>query len=99
MHTDQRTIGMVTIGQAPRDDVVPAMRAFLPDGLRIVQRGALDDLPAHDIATYAVDPGETGIVTKLLDGTSVLLSHAKILPAMQAVGGFQYAERQPRRSK
>ena len=83
MHTDRRTIGMVTIGQAPRDDVVPAMRTLLPEGLRITQRGALDGLSPHDITAYAVDPGEMGIVTKLLDGSSVLLSHRKILPAMQ----------------
>lgn len=83
MHTHRRTIGMVTIGQAPRDDVVPAMRAFLPDGLHIAQRGALDDLSPAEVATYTVDAGETGIVTKLLDGSSVLLSHQKIIPAMQ----------------
>lgn len=77
------TIGMLTIGQAPRDDVVPAMRQFLPPGLSIVQRGALDGLSLPDISAYTVDEGETGIVTKLIDGSSVLLSHRKILPAMQ----------------
>ncbi len=83
MEPRARTIGMVTIGQAPRDDVVPAMRAFLPDDLRIAERGALDGLDTAAIQNYIVDPGETGIVTKLLDGSSVLLSHQKILPAMQ----------------
>lgn len=83
MSTTQKRIGMVTIGQAPRDDVVPAMRAFLPEGVRIAQRGALDDLNAEAIAVYTVSEGETGIVTKLIDGSSVLLSHRKILPAMQ----------------
>lgn len=77
-------VGMLTIGQAPRDDVVPAMRQFLPDGLLIPERGALDGLSKGEIAAYTVDEGETGIVTKLQDGASVLLSHQKILPAMQA---------------
>jgi protein AroM len=80
----QRTIGMATIGQAPRDDVVPAMRQYLPDTLRIAQRGALDGLDAARIAALAPRPGEVGIVTKLLDGSSVLLSHELILPLMQA---------------
>jgi protein AroM len=83
MTTHRHTIGMVTIGQAPRDDVVPAMRSFLPSELRIVQRGALDELSLEAIHHYTVAEGETGIVTKLLDGSSVLLSHQKILPAMQ----------------
>lgn len=78
------TIGMLTIGQAPRDDVVPAMREYLPTGTRIVEHGALDGLAADEIARFAARPGEVGIVTRLLDGSSVLLSHDLILPQMQA---------------
>ncbi|MGH9173621.1 MAG: AroM family protein, partial [Vicinamibacterales bacterium] len=77
-------IGMATIGQAPRDDVVPAMRAYLPEGVEIVERGALDGLTHDETRPFWAEPGEVGIVTKLRDGSSVLLSHAKILPAMQA---------------
>jgi len=75
---------MATIGQAPRDDVVPAMRAYLPSGIEIVERGALDGLGFEETRPYWAGPGEVGIVTRLRDGSSVLLSHAKILPAMQA---------------
>jgi protein AroM len=77
-------IGMATIGQAPRDDVVPAMRGFLPPELEIVERGALDGLAHDETRLYWADAGQPGIVTRLRDGSSVLLSHAKILPAMQA---------------
>jgi protein AroM len=75
---------MATIGQSPRDDVVPAMRGYLPSGLEIVERGALDGLSCDETRPYWAEAGEAGIVTKLRDGSSVLLSHAKILPAMQA---------------
>lgn len=81
----QQRIGMATIGQAPRDDVVPAMREYLPAGLELVERGALDGLTREETRPFWAEPGEVGIVTKLRDGSSVLLSHAKILPAMQAV--------------
>jgi protein AroM len=84
MNTNTPVVGMVTIGQAPRTDVVPAMRDFLPENVQIAERGALDGLEHDAIQAYAASPGEMGIVTKLLDGSSVLLSHAKILPAMQA---------------
>jgi protein AroM len=75
---------MATIGQSPRGDVVPAMRDYLPTGLEIVERGALDGLSYEETRPYWAELGEVGIVTKLRDGSSVLLSHAKILPAMQA---------------
>src|SRR5207244_2383688 len=79
-----RTIGMATIGHAPRDDVVPAMRSYLPTGLAIVERGALDGLTYEQTRPYWAEPGEVGIITRLRDGSSVLLSHARILPVMQA---------------
>lgn len=78
------TIGMLTIGQAPRDDVVPAMREFLPPGTRIVEHGALDGLSSAEIERFAARPGDVGIITRLQDGSSVLLSHDLILPQMQA---------------
>lgn len=89
MRSRTQRIGMATIGQAPRDDVVPAMRDYLPAGLVVVERGALDGLTYEETRPFWAEPGEVGIVTKLRDGSSVLLSHAKILPAMQiAVDGL-----------
>jgi protein AroM len=82
MRMTQR-IGMATIGHAPRLDVVPAMRAYLPDTVEIVERGALDGLDREQTAPFWADPGQPGIVTALRDGSSVLLSHARILPEMQ----------------
>lgn len=84
MQTHRPTVAMLTIGQAPRDDVVPAMRHYLPDDLEIVEYGALDGLSREEIERFTVRAGEVGIVTKLRDGSSVLLSHELILPAMQA---------------
>jgi protein AroM len=77
------TIGFVTIAEAPRDDVVPAMREILPDDIRIVERGNLNGLSTDEIAALAPDPGEVGIVARLKAGGETLLSHKKILPRMQ----------------
>lgn len=77
------TIGMATIAQSPRDDVVPAMRRYLPDDIRIPERGCLDGLTREEIAALGPADGEVGIVARLKDGGSTLLSHRKILPRMQ----------------
>ena len=76
-------IGFATIGEAPRDDVVPAMRPFLPPGARIAERGCLDGLTARDVAALGPEPGEVGMIVRRGAGDSALLSHAKILPRMQ----------------
>ena len=38
----QQKIGMITVGQSPRDDIVPAMSRILGPGIEILQKGALD---------------------------------------------------------
>ena len=47
-----RTVGMVTIGQAPRVDVVPEM-AKLMGSAEIIERGALDGLTPREIEVLA----------------------------------------------
>jgi len=77
------SIGMVTVGQAPRDDLVPFMTPLFRRPVQVLQAGALDGLDAREIAALGPDPGEVGIAGRLLDGSETLLSHAKILPRVQ----------------
>jgi protein AroM len=77
------TVGFATIAEAPRDDVIPAIRALLPPAVRIVERGNLNGLTREEIAALAPDPGEVGLVARLREGGETLLSHRKILPRMQ----------------
>lgn len=78
-------LGIATIAESPRDDVVPAMRAFFPDDLTIVEAGCLDGLTREEITALSPEGDEVGIVAKLKSGGSTLLSHTKILPRMQRV--------------
>ena len=77
-------IGMVTVGQAPRDDLVPFMTPFFTRPVAVLQAGALDDLRLREIEALGPGPGEVGIAARLRDGSETLLSHAKILPRVQA---------------
>ncbi|RCV54592.1 AroM family protein [Marinitenerispora sediminis] len=79
-------LGVVTIGQSPRDDVVPDLAALLPPGARIVEAGALDPLSGAEIAALAPsgDPGDEELASRLRDGTEVALSHRRLLPHLHA---------------
>lgn len=77
------TIGFATIGESPRDDVVPAILKQLRPNTRAVERGCLDGLQLDEIEGLAPESDEAGIITLLRSGASVLLSHKKILPRMQ----------------
>ncbi len=78
-----QTIGFATIAESPRDDVIPAMRPYLPADVRIAERGCLDGLSRSEIESLGPGAGEVGIVARLKAGGSTLLSHGKILPQMQ----------------
>lgn len=81
-----RTLGTLTIGQAPRRDVVPIIEKHAPAGTRLVHRGALDGMMRADIAAhFAPDPGEAALITSLQDGGSVLLSRQRMRDQVQRV--------------
>ncbi len=79
------SIAMITVGQAPRDDLVPHMEAVFSRKVDIWQAGVLDGLSGEAMAELWPDPGEVGIVARMLDGSNTLLSHRKILPRVQAL--------------
>lgn len=74
----------VTIGQAPRPDLVPEMRGWLGD-VEIEERGALDGLDRDTIAGMAPGPADHRLVTRLADGAEVVVRKDRIAARLQAV--------------
>lgn len=80
-----RTLGTLTIGQAPRSDIAPILQRHMPGGVAIVDRGLLDGLSSDEIQSrYGVEHGKPVLLTRLLDGRSVQLSAGKVLDGIQA---------------
>ncbi|MFD5028261.1 AroM family protein [Streptomyces sp. NPDC058373] len=81
-------LGMVTIGQAPRADLAADVEPWL-GGLERYEHGALDE----DVfdggeggatrTALAPEPGEPPLVSRLRDGTPVLLGHRALAPRMR----------------
>lgn len=76
-------IGLITIGQAPRDDVVPDMLAQLPFEVEPFQRGAIDDLSLDEVNDLGPRNGEPWAVSRMQDGTEVQLAKRELIPRMQ----------------
>jgi protein AroM len=75
-------LGLVTIGQSPRDDVMPSMFPCM-DHSDILQAGALDGMSAEQIAGLAPGGGEHPLVTRLRSGAEVVISKERVTPSMQ----------------
>lgn len=88
----QRRVGIVTIGQTPRPDLLqPFVQAAesrsqsSPDWVmpKFVQGGALDQLSRSEIEALAPQPGEPFYVTKLADKMMVKLAVNKLERELQ----------------
>lgn len=77
-----KTIAAITIGQAPRDDVVAELAVLVP-GVRWVQAGALDGLDLEQIRALQPEPGDLPLVTRLHDGSVVTLGEACLQRPLQ----------------
>lgn len=81
--TRTTTLGTLTIGQAPRPDITPILAQHLSPQTRCIHAGLLDGLTRTDIERlYKVEPGQPTLITRLLDGTSVVVSKPKVLGLM-----------------
>jgi protein AroM len=61
-------IAFVTIGQAPRPDIVPEIVGLLNSAPSFDQFGALDGLSRGEIDQFRPRPGERSLYTRLADG-------------------------------
>jgi protein AroM len=69
------TVGLVTIGQAPRPDITEDIAADLPDKIDIVEAGALDNYETADAVEAELSPneGDPRFVSTMRDGATVVV--------------------------
>ncbi|WP_080873734.1 AroM family protein [Oceanobacillus timonensis] len=77
------SVGVLTIGQAPRTDVTPSIQRILGPEIEIVERGALDRLDTDSFHTVAPDTADTTYISRVRNGGSVKMGKSKLLPLLQ----------------
>ena len=78
-------LGTLTIGQAPRADITPILDAVLGAELPRQHAGVLDGRSREEIdRDFAPQPDGALLITKLLDGTSVVIDRQHTKRAAQA---------------
>ncbi len=79
------TLGIVTIGQAPRDDIVALFAAQAPPGTRVILRGALDGLSDAEVDALPPQNGADTLYTRLRGGRDVKISKQAVIDRSPAV--------------
>ena len=76
-----KQLGLVTIGQAPRSDLVPEIAPLLK-GAELVERGVLDDCTAAEIVQMQRERKGQALATRLRDGSGVVIGEADVVPRL-----------------
>ena len=80
-----RTLGIATIGQAPRDDIAALFAEHAPAGTNVILRGALDGLSDAEVDAVKPKSGADTLYTRLRGGRDVKISKKAVAarsPAM-----------------
>lgn len=78
-----KKIGMLTIGQSPRDDILPGLKEILGEGYEIVEAGALDDKTLEDVGKIDLNPQDYILVSRMRDGAEIKITKKYIIPMIQ----------------
>lgn len=77
-----KKIGLVTIGQSPRVDLTPEVKAILGNKVEIVEKGALDGLTLEQVKELYPQKDDEVLVSRMADGTEVKVSERVIFPKL-----------------
>ena len=78
-----KKIGMLTIGQTPRNDLIPGLMDILGPGYEVVEAGALDDQSMDDVNGIDLNPDHYILVSRMRDGTEIKITKKYVIPKMQ----------------
>lgn len=79
-------LGVLTLGQTPRIDVVPAIEGIVGERIEVIQEGLLDALGPDEIAALAPNGDEPAFVSRLRDGSSVTMSAERLEALLPEAG-------------
>ena len=76
-----KSVGVLTIGQSPRPDLVAPLLPLIPDDCQIIQAGALDGLTKEMLP--AIQHGIYPLATRMRDGNLVMVEELFLTAKLQ----------------
>jgi protein AroM len=80
-----RILGVITIGQAPRDDIAGLFAEHAPPGTRVILRGALDGMSDAEVDAVRPESGGDTLYSRLRGGRDVKISKKAVIARSPAI--------------
>lgn len=84
MKQKKAKIGMISIGQSPRPDIMGIFKDCWGERAEIVETGALDGLNQGEVKRMAPSQGDDVLVVKMANGDQHIVGRRYLLPRIQA---------------
>ncbi len=84
MKQKKAKIGMISIGQSPRPDIMSIFEQCWGDQADIIETGALDGLSQDEVKRMAPSHGDDVLVVKMANGDQHIVGRRYLLPRIQA---------------
>ena len=78
-----KKLGILTIGQSPRIDILGDLLPLWGNHIEILEAGALDGLTMEEIEKMKPGPEDRMLVTRLADGTVVHVAEEALTDCLQ----------------
>jgi len=79
------SLAILTIGQTPRNDILPELTCWFPDTIQVQEFGALDGQPEEEIERLLPEASDHRLVTRLRDGRQTVVRKSWIARRLQDV--------------
>lgn len=76
-------IGMISIGQSPRPDILSIFETQWQDRAELVECGALDGLVHSDVQKMSPQDGDDVLVVKMADGQQHIVGRRHLIPRVE----------------
>jgi protein AroM len=77
-------VGMISIGQSPRPDILSVFGKVWGKQVEMVEIGALDGFTHKDVQMMAPKEGDDVLVVRMADGRQHIVGHDSLTPQIQA---------------
>ena len=77
------SLAILTIGQTPRNDILPELTRWLPDTIQVQELGALDGESGEEIERLLPEASDHRLVTRLGDGRQAVVRKSWIARRLQ----------------
>jgi protein AroM len=83
MSQEKPRIGMISIGQSPRPDILSVFKESWGNQTEMIEIGALDGLNHEDVQQMAPSEGDAVLVVRMADGQQYIVGRKYLIPRIE----------------